>query len=875
MKNVAKFCAIALLSIPGLCQAQLATGTQSIQIPPPTPPAIVSRDANSRVWAWTEYEQGPNGQTVPRAHSYTELASGLCYQQNGEWLDSQEQITIQPDGSAEAVQGAHQAYFPANIYNGDITLVTPDGLQLRSQPLGLSYDDGTNFVLIAMSTNSIGQLMSSNQILYPNAFEGIDADLVYTYKKGSFEQDLIFREQPPTPEQFGLNSSKARLQMLTEFLNPPTPVETAAAGGQQDGLQDTTLTFGRMKMTRGKAFSIGDNAQSNLNQIPVYKNWMTLNGRTVLVEEVPYWRLGAQLETLPLPATGPVTSGNPLLFKVSSKRLMPPARLVLHTANTIQMAKASMKQKRGVVFDYVAINYETNAVTFQSDSTYFVNGDVIIDSVATFEGGTVIKYASGTSIIEVDGTGNATAVWDTAPYRPAIFTSMDDNTVGEIISGSSGHPATPSMSGNYYIWVNGAGSDPYNPLPTIKNARFLYADAGIDADPGCNVWDCQFINCNFGIAISDYTDGGVANLYNVLFSHCSNAVTDYGIFSPETITAEHITVDNCGAFFDWYPGNEDSLQAYVTNSVFSNTPQIVDTNSTVTGLDNGFYNSPQFGSNAQTTTNFPYQVVGGGNYYLTTNCAFHSQGTTGIDSNLLAELSQKTTCPPIVYSNSYSNITFHVSTNLGPVITRDANSALDLGYHYDSIDYAFCEAAVAPGVNITFTAGTSVAWFSRYASATPAWTVGSPCGLALTNGSIVTFLGTATEPCVFTDYNDVQEGGNTNWMTGFLAGIANFLSTPVITNNPSVLNAQFTHFYHLAQDVNHYRDGGLTQPLKFQLINCEQWGFDGGYRLMGAFTNCLITGGFTVNGGEPPQFQLEKPGARHLERRRSLKTLCP
>ena len=73
-------------------------------------------------------------------------------------------------------------------------------------------------MIIALLTNSVGELISSNQIIYPNAFEGIDANLLYTYKKGGFEQDVIFLKQPPAPEQFGqLNSSYTRLQLLTEF----------------------------------------------------------------------------------------------------------------------------------------------------------------------------------------------------------------------------------------------------------------------------------------------------------------------------------------------------------------------------------------------------------------------------------------------------------------------------------------------------------------------------------------------------------------------------------------------------------------------------------------------------------------------------------
>ena len=65
--------------------------------------------------------------------------------------------------------------------------------------------------------------MGSNQVIYPDAFTDFKADLRYTYTKAGFEQDIILREQPPTPESFGLDPETTRLQVLTEFFNPPQP----------------------------------------------------------------------------------------------------------------------------------------------------------------------------------------------------------------------------------------------------------------------------------------------------------------------------------------------------------------------------------------------------------------------------------------------------------------------------------------------------------------------------------------------------------------------------------------------------------------------------------------------------------------------------
>ena len=102
-----------------------------------------------------------------------------------------------------------------------------------SRPLGLSYFDGTNSILIAELTNSIGVVVGSNQVIYPDAFTDFKADLRYTYTKAGFEQDVILQEQPPTPESFGLNPDTTRLEMITGAFDPPKPA--VRARNDEDG----------------------------------------------------------------------------------------------------------------------------------------------------------------------------------------------------------------------------------------------------------------------------------------------------------------------------------------------------------------------------------------------------------------------------------------------------------------------------------------------------------------------------------------------------------------------------------------------------------------------------------------------------------------
>jgi hypothetical protein len=294
--KIPSYFGVAAISLSGLylCQAQQASSFSTS-----SSVTIISRDANSKIWERTVYKQMPNGQVITNKHQYMELATGLCYQQNGQWVDSQEQINILPDGSTAATNGQHQAYFPADIYNGVIKLVTPEGLQLQSQPVGLSYDDGTNTVLIAELTNSVGQLISPNQVIYTNAFVGLNADLLYTYTKAGFEQDIILNEQPQTPEYYGLNPQTVCLQLITEFFNPPQPTVTTTQLPEQAGLTilDDLLDFGAMKMVPGRAFLLGANAEEG--QAMVGKQWMSLSGRQFLIEEVPVAAIADQLSQLP------------------------------------------------------------------------------------------------------------------------------------------------------------------------------------------------------------------------------------------------------------------------------------------------------------------------------------------------------------------------------------------------------------------------------------------------------------------------------------------------------------------------------------------------------------------------------------------------
>ena len=269
---------------------------------------VVERGVNDRVWQRTVYESGSDGKLTSHSSGYTELATGMHYKdpQTGEWLESKEQIEINPNGGGQAIQGQHQVYFPYDIYDGVIELVTPDGKHLKSRPSGISYYDGTNSVLIAELQHSVGQILpSGNQVIYTNAFSNFSADIIATYKRSGFECDLVFHERPSMPETFGMQTENCQLGLLTEFFDTDDPVQTEFKTDKEYGFEDAEMSFGAMTMVHGKAFETDgetnglSNTISKRTGISVAKTWATLQGRKFLIEEVPVSRIEPKLNILP------------------------------------------------------------------------------------------------------------------------------------------------------------------------------------------------------------------------------------------------------------------------------------------------------------------------------------------------------------------------------------------------------------------------------------------------------------------------------------------------------------------------------------------------------------------------------------------------
>ena len=604
---------------------------------------VVARGPDWRVLQGSTLINGTNF-----IHRYVEIATGLCHTNSyGQLVDSSEQITILPTGDAAATRGRHQVFFPSDICNGVLEVVTPDGRHLKSRPLAVSLDDGSNTVFIATLTNSVGWLTASNQVTYKNCFSGIKADLVCNYRRSGFECDLVLRSQPPDASQLGLDPTFSTLQLVTEFFNTADPQEIPAQTDDWFGLQDTTLKFGKLTMKQGRAFATTNSQAAGPGvQIPVYKRWLHLDNRTFLIEELPLVYLADDLDKLPLSASAAKPAATIKL--ASGHSAWPAAHGLTAGTNQILLASHEFKNEPGVVLDYDEINSDTDQsdIMFAGGTTYYVSGPCWFNNV-TLEGGTVIKYQNSgwnlesmTLFIEVDGT----LTCDTSSDHPAIFTAVDDDTVGEQIPGSTGNPA-----GNFY--ANPAIFYAPGSL-TLSHVRIGYAMQAVWVGDYSSITlsDAQLINCQVA-AVLGMGDGGGSPM-TLTCNNCLYNGPYYGVLAYDYGGGgDSYNLTNCTFDHLAYPvvaqPTDNPNQVNAVNCIFANCNLYVEGG--LQGGHNGFYNSSYYGSDgwgytfgspATTTGSSPFKTAGAANYYLADDTF------RGMGANLLGEIETMTTYAP-------------------------------------------------------------------------------------------------------------------------------------------------------------------------------------------------------------------------------------
>jgi hypothetical protein len=548
-------------------------------------------------------------------------------------------------------------------------------------------------------------------VIYPDAFAGgaVKADVRLTYTRAAFEADVILRTRPAAPETYGLSSKTTRLQVWTEFISPPQPAVTTQTvpSGAGDMLADQQLDFGTMQVGPGQAFLLGNQTESSSGSAapalggasvlaslssslpaPIGKQWVSLAGRQFLVEEVALPAIARQLDQLPAAQGASLApAADSVLPVVSTKPRMPSElpelRLAMAATNQMKLAKGPLPA-RGLVLDYQMCNGSLTNCNFQGDTTYFVSGRVYLYKTNTFEGGTVIKYTNTSSACIQLQSGSVMNCQGSA-YRPIVMTSMNDDSVGETISESTGNPSVSSYTAlNFQTSIR----------QTLSHIRVAYAGKGMEFNGVTSaISDAQFVNCGYGLWVMNHSS---STLKNALFSNVTGEVVMY----PEgsSLQAYNVTFDQSGYLCNGLPGD----YFYAVNCIVANVASASSGGVSLYGIYNGFYNSPPFGANQFTTNVSPFQEVGGGRHYLRSDCCFRHVGTTGIGGDLLADLKTKTTQPPIELP-IFMYVTGELT--LFPQVPRYTSGPPDLGYYYDALDYTVA-GMILEGANVTVEPGT-------------------------------------------------------------------------------------------------------------------------------------------------------------------------
>ncbi len=585
--------------------------------------------------------------------------------------------------------------------------------------------------------------------------------------------------------------------MYSEVVDPPPDVRVQRniRRGWKKSTVDTVIDFGTMRAVQGTAFDLGG-AENRRKGIPVAKHWRVIDGRSFIIEEVSFARIAPRLRNLQA-ATQPNARTDTLLASTApaSKLRLPAAPAArLPSTRSIQLAAAA-PDTSGFVVD---LDLESGSdLRLEGDKTYVVRGTVNLNNVV-IEGGTCLKYDRD-ACVNIFGPVQCL----TRPYSPAVFTAIDDDSVGETLEESTGQPSGWYAGCALALWE----------AADLKYLNVRYAYGGI-----------YFCNGNFSLSHSQFGSCYSALLYETAcFTNCNLLIQrvevpfnlDYSHGRVEHLTCDQARVLTDDFYFTyqwWCDENPGSSSLALVNSL---------TSSITNGYGNISVTTDHVNSYSSGTG--VYQTVGAGAYYLIGGSTNRNAGATNVQSALAAAFRSKTTYPPILYSN----VTISTATTFSPQAQRDSD-ALDLGWHYDPLDYTF--GGVTANASLTFTPGTAVGWFRTSSG----W-YHAGHGIRAADNVTVTFDGTLAQRTYWARCNTVQEqpayagygpGGITGW------------TYPDTNAAPKVI-ARFTCCAMMNSDQNFFRDDwGM---LKLQAANCEFLvGGVAGYNALYSITNCLF-----------------------------------
>lgn len=386
-----------------------------------------------------------------RVSEFTRIGNALHYvdPETGEWKESENLIEMQPDGGAAALRGPHKAFFAASLDAPALFRVAmSNGATYGGRVRSLNAVDtvtGERRELGRVRTGVVGRLARPNQLHYRAAFDTIAADVVLVWCHDRFAQEILLRECPSLPE--GWNEATTRLEVLTEFEVDTEPEVKRSAAGEGDSSEasdDLMIHLGGMALIPGGAFAMeaGDEmtGEGRDRMKQVRKRWESRGpNRYALFESIDWQEVSAFWKSVREENAG---------------------------VQRRTEAEAALSGPAYVI-DFIIVP-ESQVNRFPLGVTFYVQSSYHVTSAATFEKGTVIKFAQDAHLRL---SGEMTYP-QTRPY--AIFTSRNDDLVGEWIGGirdeddSDGDPTRHRASDALFVYFQ-AGNN------AVRNVRVRWA----------------------------------------------------------------------------------------------------------------------------------------------------------------------------------------------------------------------------------------------------------------------------------------------------------------------------------------------------------------------------------------------------------------
>ena len=379
---------------------------------------VVERGPHTSVVESVREAADANQTKVIKSH-YTVLQPGLNYfsVDDRTWKPTSTQIDLDQVGASYS-KGPFKLKFSPNANDevSAVALTLPDGRAVKIKTLGVALTSLNGDSVWLGEVRDSNGLLGGNTVVYPDAFDGLKADIIVKVSVGKYESDVILREQVIAPQTFGFDPATSTLEIWHKIVEAPVPEVATAKIARQNGIIDTDqqLGFGEMIIGEGAAFLVGPDKAPLSTQdgaIRVSKErFDDANTNTkYLIERIPYAEASAHLQTLPARAEA-FLDKNVIQRRIQNARTRNVAQ---RSGRSVPVSVASIKPLKtghsdrkvatltrgntqstpGFMIDY-SVLVGISGIRFRGDTTYYCTNQVDLIGRPGDEGGTGVKVPS-------------------------------------------------------------------------------------------------------------------------------------------------------------------------------------------------------------------------------------------------------------------------------------------------------------------------------------------------------------------------------------------------------------------------------------------------------------------------------------------------